>query len=820
MRHFVAEQGIRDWQGQGLRLDATGLYLQRLALTRTDAQGATLRLDARDIRLQPREALRFWPLAELRIGQLDIDWQPGSTPRSDTSSPLSIQSLSDGLRQLPDQLAVERLQLSLPCPAGRCLLQGSLGWQRPPTGGLPLEIQARLARGEHRLDLAATLEASDQRVSARLQLAADDQPRLQVWQSLEQQASLLHWQGTLALASLPESPWLIAWLGEWTALQPSTLPPLPGDLQLGASWAFSLPPHAPQRAEGLLRASAHLPSAWPLPGLGQIRGDLAVAIQASEGTWRPIELDARLDAQPATALLEALPSSLRPQHLQLALTPAATTSPEALALELALDVQGPLQAELHSPRLQLTLQPLGLQLEDARLRFKVERLDLPALDLAGLTGQVQLDAHLADEHLTLSVRDDSRLTARQLNAGPLQAQQLGLRLQGLQLHLDEPLDAARWRVAGPLRVDLARLDHPLLHPQPWHWQGRLEADASALSLAGQLGNAAGLTLDTRLQRSAPGGLRLTATLPELFLRGDNPLARTWRDWPATLQLQGGRLQAGGSLAMVPGSAPRADLTFTARGLTGILDRTELSGLEAEGRLELADDSLHMTLSRLGLQQANPGLPLGPALFQGEYRAALETPFAGRLDWREARLELLGGRLSFPPGSLDLAGGSLQARLDGLQLDALFAAYPAEGLHGSGLIDGQAQLLLGPEGPRIESGRLVNRGPGVLRLQSPRLQAMAQANPAMQLVAEALGNYHYDLLTGDIRYDAEGTLTLGLRLEGRNPALERGRAIHFNINLEEDIPALLTSLQLSDRVSETIQRRVREHLQRNRPPTAP
>jgi len=41
--------------------------------------------------------------------------------------------------------------------------------------------------------------------------------------------------------------------------------------------------------------------------------------------------------------------------------------------------------------------------------------------------------------------------------------------------------------------------------------------------------------------------------------------------------------------------------------------------------------------------------------------------------------------------------------------------------------------------------------------------------------------------------------------------EGGRPINFSINLEEDIPALLTSLQLSDRVSETIQRRVQERL---------
>ncbi|MGV8546259.1 intermembrane phospholipid transport protein YdbH family protein, partial [Pseudomonas aeruginosa] len=37
----------------------------------------------------------------------------------------------------------------------------------------------------------------------------------------------------------------------------------------------------------------------------------------------------------------------------------------------------------------------------------------------------------------------------------------------------------------------------------------------------------------------------------------------------------------------------------------------------------------------------------------------------------------------------------------------------------------------------------------------------------------------------------------------------------NVNLEEDVPALLTSLQLSDRVSETILQRVQERMEKRK-----
>ena len=58
------------------------------------------------------------------------------------------------------------------------------------------------------------------------------------------------------------------------------------------------------------------------------------------------------------------------------------------------------------------------------------------------------------------------------------------------------------------------------------------------------------------------------------------------------------------------------------------------------------------------------------------------------------------------------------------------------------------------------------------------------------------------------------MALGLRLEGENPDLRGGQPVVLNINLEEDIPALLTSLQLSGRVNEAVTERVRERVQQS------
>ena len=69
-----------------------------------------------------------------------------------------------------------------------------------------------------------------------------------------------------------------------------------------------------------------------------------------------------------------------------------------------------------------------------------------------------------------------------------------------------------------------------------------------------------------------------------------------------------------------------------------------------------------------------------------------------------------------------------------------------------------------------------------------------------------------MLSSKLDYEPSGKLLFNVRLEGKNPAVEQGRPIHLNLNLEEDLPALLASIQLSNHVSETIQERIRQRLQ--------
>lgn len=142
-------------------------------------------------------------------------------------------------------------------------------------------------------------------------------------------------------------------------------------------------------------------------------------------------------------------------------------------------------------------------------------------------------------------------------------------------------------------------------------------------------------------------------------------------------------------------------------------------------------------------------------------------------------------------------------------------YPTEGLAGEGTLEGQLPVIIGPEGVRIEDGHIAALPPGGrLQLPADRLGGMAQSNQAMALVASAMEDFHYRVLESGIHYAEDGTLLLDLTMRGSSPGVDSDRPVVLNINLEEDIPALLTSLQLSGRVNDAVTERVRERLQQD------
>lgn len=810
LQRLLDEQGLQlDWRSLGPTLH--GVRMHDLTLRRLDG---SLQVHAGQAQWQ------LWPRSRLLLDDLQLDLQPASPQRQDSSTALDWQSLGKALAWLPSQIQLQRITALLPCASGRCLLEGDLELSHREDA---LHLHTHLLRGEHNAELDATLQGlqpaalSARHLSAELRL--DGQAQLQLDTQVQRRDEHLQWQGRLNTPGTTDIAWFVAWLGEWSLLDTQSLSNLPQQAALNVQWQVQLDAANPLQqllaSPGWLNLDARLPQPWPVPAMGLLSGALTLNLINDSGRWQARRAEGELQLDPqGTPWLADAPQGLQPGLLTINLAALPATEDANLGVHLQLTSQGSLQLQGEAT-LQLGQQPdWSLQIAAARLQASSERLSLAdgQLDKAGV--DLQLSGKLDAQQLSLQLLPDSRLQIQRLQVEGIKAQRLAVELSGL--HVGGTPQAPE--LLGPLQFSIGDLQHAALHTQGWQWQSQLQANLQAQSLRGPLLADSGLQLELHLQREQTGKLQLDARLDELFLRAGNPLPTTLADWPPLLTLDNGRLQGSARLDLTSGQPLRLKAELVAKGLAGIYDRSTLSGLDATLQLNQQGQKLNLQLPSLSAREINPGIALGPLHLQGEYQAAASTPARGNVHLQRADLDVLGGQLSLDAAQWDLAQPEqvLPLKLSGLDLQTLFRVYPAEGLAGSGRLDGTLPLRLG-QGISIEQGHIEARAPGgQLSFHSPRIRAMGQANPGMKLVTDALEDFHYDLLSSSLDYQPSGTLRLGMRLHGQNPAIEQGRPIHFSINLEEDIPTLLASLQLTDKVSDIIQRRIQQRMRQRVP----
>lgn len=568
--------------------------------------------------------------------------------------------------------------------------------------------------------------------------------------------------------------------------------------QLAVDWQ-TVPAVADQTANPVSLAGVTLPETAPF-WLPQQLDIAAVSVAFPCGTGR-CELQGALALQQQPA---PLPQAVSPQSWQLSLNAGLLFGGK------------PYPFNIQSRIALLQNNPWQLQLDATSINASLPQLALADLHIQDLTAVLALTGQMSAKALALDFGAGSVLQLEQLD-GPVA-------LQGLQVDLDRIQVSAAFDAAhptlgdallkGPLTVSARQVLHTALRPQPWRFQGETSSSLAQLNLSGKLSAGAGVTVQVSLGYPVGGTLHASGQWQGSGETASAALAATLVDWPLLLTFDSGKVSASLDLRLPVTGEPQLNGQLKCDKLSGTYDRMTWTGLTGTAVIGLRQSLLHLQVPELALDQLNPGVPFGPIAAAGHYQAALDQLGAGTLDLQQATAGFLGGEVRAEPAKLALGSppAQLQLHLGGLQLAQLMALYPAEGLAGSGVLNGQLPLLIGPGGIQVHQGKVAALSPGgTLSIPLQRLGGMAQGNAAMQLVAGALENFHYSVLASTLDYDQDGTLLLGLHLEGRNPDVGSGQPFNFNISLEEDVPALLTSLQLSGRVSAAVTERVRTRL---------
>lgn len=260
----------------------------------------------------------------------------------------------------------------------------------------------------------------------------------------------------------------------------------------------------------------------------------------------------------------------------------------------------------------------------------------------------------------------------------------------------------------------------------------------------------------------------------------------------------------------------ADLAWDNDGASGTarlaLDGMGFStkGIAVEGlRLHLALDELVPPSSppgqTLSAEVVDVGVPLEGV--DASFRLPPDAP--GRIFVEQARFSLAGGAFAVRETLIDPTSGRAQAQLlvDQLELAHLFETLAVEGLSGEGRLAGTIPLSL--EGDRlvIKNARLSSVAPGVLRFRSQTASSALQTGgPAVELMLQALENFHFDTLAVTGELDREDEANLRLEILGRNPDVLDAHPFQININLTGNLGPILEAVRQGHEITRDLLRR--------------
>ena len=538
-------------------------------------------------------------------------------------------------------------------------------------------------------------------------------------------------------------------------------------------------------------------------------------------------------------------------------TPPSEPTPTSAALPLAALLSGQWLANL--PLYELLLEQLKLdaqtavnsgyalqlsaQLRDAKLQINGETR-LPSLPQplafslhASHTGAARLELSSADQStapmLSFVVKPlavepaassdkaitlHGELTARLDQLWSLVVPQLSrdaraARIEGyLNSHWQAQLNNTHWQVSSETTVEnLGGRWHAQQLPRS-ELTAKLRADSQRLTLQANLGAAAQAVVvkANGWYQFANGQAQADLKLVSVeFSEAGFVLSRLLPAWSYPFDINAGRLAGSAHLDWQQALDLQGSVQLDKLG--GHYQKLIFAGLSGEVAVANRRGEAWHTPRDVQLQMdvVNVGFPVENIKASFALPARPGTPLP-LLRVNSLSAELLGGQLRSGPFDLDLGRdkNAFVVTLQHIGLHDIMQLEQQQGLQGSGRLDGQIPVEISNAGVLVRNGQLSAVAPGgyIRYTPTPKVAAMTQSNASLKIVVSALSDFQYQLLEVSSDYKPGGDLALQVHLEGSNPQWQEGQPLHLNLNLEENIPTLLRSLQLSGEISEQVQKR--------------
>lgn len=846
---FMERYGVFDTQWRLTSFSSRQLVLEHASF-RVQQPGFAALVELRNLSVSWQwNGLAIPEILQVNVAAGRLQWLPAAeepvTEIAEEATPFTLPESWQLPDWIPQQINVDHWRWQLPCTrAVGCELASGLKVERH---GQTLAALLSVHNTPEPLSLSLQWDSANGLPAAQLSLKGGDFINAEFITSLVDAPAgrSPRWDGNLGLSAMaPDAAWL-EFLGEWVSVaQWPSLDAFTNPVTVSLVWQADSQPlltasNTPdtvlnyqyflnelrQRLHGKVELSALLLSAIPVPSVGDLSGQIRLSLAAQDGVLQQhsLAVETRVDALVLPEALATLDTGWQSLTLKAHSDSAETpTALQALPLQLDAALSGKVNTRLVlAATFADDLQTLEIQ--DGRLTLEAEQWQ----PVAG----VQLSGVALDSHFTVGWQQPqlsfSLLSPLGL-AGSVKMEELGV--QGAKLELSqlelqgnpELWQQIQLALTGDLAV--AAIEQEMLQAHPWRWQGSIKANApgDAAPLAHVDGS---LVFDDRLTVThkavlQESGWQADVEMPDVFLLAGNPFALLTPLWPELLTLAAGRMGGKGKFSGDwQMEKLRGSLAWRLADIGGVYDTTAFR--RATGTLNLTlGEKLSVVTENLAVGEVVQGFTFAPITASVRYSAPLKDLTQGQVTLSKAEAGLLDGVVTVLPATLDFSKDSqpLEIELTNVDLGRLLAEHPSSDLTGTGKISGRVPVELTKTGIIVREGRLAAQQPGGrLQYRSARVNDIAKTSEGMKVITDALDDFHYTVLDSGVSYDENGKLMLAVRLQGSNPALEGGRAINFNITLEEDLPAMIASLQLGNQLGDDIKKRVQQRIQRRASP---
>ncbi|WP_415911959.1 YdbH domain-containing protein [Neptuniibacter sp. QD37_11] len=397
-----------------------------------------------------------------------------------------------------------------------------------------------------------------------------------------------------------------------------------------------------------------------------------------------------------------------------------------------------------------------------------------------------------------------------IEAGAIALEGIHVSPIGSKLSLDS-IDLAKSNISGSIAIPQLNLSQGKTQFPQLKLSSKFTWDKDQLSNRYQVSSNTPIKLDLKGRANTTlsnGNTKLNWSVQPISLKAIDRSLEAYAPIPKELSVLKGTFFHKGSGNLKNGKFS-AQFNNSIRAANLSWDETLIEGLNLDSTSRLSTSGRLRDTGSIKLDQVTTGVEIKNVQTSYQYQ---QRNSGDLLKLKGMQAELFEGLISlsdfeFNPSKPDITS---QVKVDNIDLGAVMALERQQGLSGEGKLGGSFPLAYKDNAFTITDGVIKGLPPGgkILFEPTPAVQAYAAANVGLKMAIEALQNFHYEELDIGLNYLADGTALLETRLKGRNPDWQNGHPVDFTINVEENIPKLIKTLQFADKLTKTIEKRYR------------